>query len=110
LNKYTNEKLQSKNIFSLKEKARLFQNLNNNFSKSYKRFEKFFFRKMLSDYEWKAIKTIAYTPGEAANVLFSELKKAILDKKPNYKYNPNIDWEWEIITPERTYKSNETSS
>ena len=46
LNKYTNEKLQSKNIFSLKEKARLFQNLHNNFSKSYKRFEKFFFRKI----------------------------------------------------------------
>jgi len=72
--------------------------------------KKFFFRKMLSNYEWKAIKTIAYTPEEAAKVLFSELKKAILDKKPNYKYNPNIDWEWEIITPERTYKSNETSS
>ena len=46
LNKYTNEKLQSKNIFSLKEKARLFQNLNNNFSKSYKRFNNFFFRKI----------------------------------------------------------------
>ena len=71
--------------------------------------EKFFFRKTLSNHEWKAIKTITYTPEEAAKVLFSELKKAILDKKPNYKYNPNIDLEWEIITPEITYKSNETS-
>ena len=65
--------------------------------------EKFFFRKMLSNYEWKAIKTIAHTPEEAVKILCSEFKKVFLDKKPNYKYNPNIDWEWEIITPEKTY-------
>ena len=65
--------------------------------------KKFFFRKTLSNYEWKAIKTIAYTPEEAVKALCSELKKVILDKKPNYKYNPNIDLEWELITPEKTY-------
>lgn len=65
--------------------------------------KKFFVRKELTNQEWEAIKTIAYTPEDAALILYRELKKAYLDKKPNYRYDPNIDWDWEIITPEETY-------
>lgn len=65
--------------------------------------KKFFVRKELTSREWEAIKTIAYTPEDAALVLYRELKKAYLDKKPNYRYDPNIDWDWEIVTPEETY-------
>ena len=65
--------------------------------------KKFFVRKELTNQEWEAIKTIAYTPEDAALILYRELKKAYLNKKPNYRYDPNIDWDWEIITPEETY-------
>jgi len=65
--------------------------------------KKFFFRKMLSNSEWEAIKTIAHTPDDAAKILYEEIKKYYYDKKPNYKYDPNIDWTWELITPVKTY-------
>ena len=65
--------------------------------------KKFFVRKELTSQEWEAIKTIAYTPDDAALVLYRELKKVYCNAKPNYKYDPNIDWDWEIITPEKTY-------
>jgi hypothetical protein len=65
--------------------------------------KKFFVRKELTNQEWETIKTITYTPDDAALVLYRELKKVYYDAKPNYKYDPNIDWDWEIITPEKTY-------
>lgn len=65
--------------------------------------KKFFLRKTLSNTEWEAMKTIAHTPDEAAKILYDEIKKLVRKEMPNYQYDPNLDWEWELITPEKTY-------
>ena len=49
------------------------------------------------------MKTIAHTPDEAAKILYEEIKKLVRKELPNYQYDPNLDWEWELITPEKTY-------
>lgn len=59
--------------------------------------------------KWSSVYTVetlgditAYN-NDAAKILYEEIKKYYYDKKPNYKYDPNIDWTWELITPVKTY-------
>ena len=61
------------------------------------------FRKILTEVEWKSIKSMGRTPEDSVLVLYRELKNTFFSEHPNYKYDPNIDWYWEIETPDKTY-------
>jgi hypothetical protein len=70
---------------------------------------------MVSELEYEPLKNIFNAEnGELANKLAEVLKKAYAfryskSREKHYDVN-DIDFEWEIITPDRKYKSNEASS
>lgn len=73
------------------------------------------FHYSVSEYEYDALKNMFCAEnGKLANMLANELKKAHAfryseSRKRHYDVN-DIDFEWEVITPTGTFKSNETSS
>jgi hypothetical protein len=73
------------------------------------------FQYSVSEYEYDALKNIFCAEnGKLANILAEELKKAYAfryseSREKNYDIN-DIDFEWEVITPVGTFKSDETSS
>jgi hypothetical protein len=73
------------------------------------------FQYSVSEYEYDALKNLFYAENrELANKLAEELKKAYAfrysESRENHYDVSDIDFEWEVITPDRRYKSNETSS
>ena len=76
---------------------------------------KLHFRYSISEYEYDALGNMFCAEnGELANKLAEELKKAYAfryseSRERHYDVN-DIDFEWEVITPTGTFKSNETSS
>ena len=77
--------------------------------------KKLFFRQIFNNTECDALGRIFHCNGsELMNVLTNHIKKNYISERnrfseKNYSID-DFDWEWEIITPERTYKSNETSN
>ena len=73
------------------------------------------FQYSVSEYEYDALKNLFYAENrELANKLAEELKKAYAfrysESCENHYDVSDIDFEWEVITPDRRYKSNETSN
>lgn len=69
----------------------------------------------ITELEYEALNSAFRVNGEELIETFVRLlKRSYINKyagKDSYKYGINdFNWEWEVITPERTYKSNETSS
>jgi hypothetical protein len=77
--------------------------------------EKVCFSHEFTQRDYELLGTLFNARGEElVNALLSQLKNSYTNvkskfNKKNYKID-DFNWEWEIITPERTYKSNETSS
>jgi hypothetical protein len=69
----------------------------------------------VTDLEYEALNRAFNVNGEELIEIFvRHLKRSYINEyagKNSYKYNINdFNWEWEIITPNGTYKSNETGS
>ena len=72
-------------------------------------------RYRITEHEYEALNSVFRVNGEELIETFVRLlKRNYINEyagKDSYKYSINdFTWEWELITPERTYKSNETSS
>lgn len=76
---------------------------------------KIHFQQIIDNLQYNALSSIFTAYGKnLVDILVNELKMGYAnriseDKGLKYEIS-DIDWEWTIITPERTYKSNETSS
>ena len=69
----------------------------------------------MTEPEYEALNSVFRVDGEELIETFVRLlKRSYINEhagKDFYKYSINdFNWEWEVITPERIYKSNETSS
>ena len=69
----------------------------------------------ITNLEYEALGNAFRVSGEElVDTFVRHLKRSYINEyagKDSYKYSINdFDWEWEVITPEGTYKSNETSS
>ena len=89
------------------------------------KFEKYDYTKVLkrkinihyrvTNLEYEALGNVFRVSGEELVETFvKHLKRSYINEyagEDSYKYNINdFNWEWEVITPEGTYKSNEASS
>ena len=77
--------------------------------------KKFHLRQVLGRTHYQALGNIFHCYGrDLAETLVGHLKESYKNLSENgtkiSDYDVSCDWEWEIITPEGTYKSNETSS
>lgn len=76
---------------------------------------KIHFQEIINDLQYSYLGNIFSCSGrDLVNILVNELKrgyanKISYDKDINYSVN-DIDFEWTVITPDGTYRSNETSS
>ena len=76
---------------------------------------KWHIRHILTNREYEALTNVFTCDGEKLiDILVKHLKRSYINEyagEDSYKYSINdFDWEWEIITPNKTYRSNETSS
>lgn len=89
------------------------------------KFEKYDYTKVLkrkinihyrvTELEYQALNSVFRVNGkELMDTFVRHLKRSYINEyagKDSYKYSINdFNWEWEVITPEGTYKSNDTSS
>lgn len=77
--------------------------------------KKFYFQRVLTQHEHESLGTVFNCSGkELMDMLVANLKDSYvfnisMNEKKDYKID-DFDWEWKIITPEGTYRSNEASS
>ena len=69
-----------------------------------------YYARRLTEQEWDILKNISYTKEGAIQILINEVRQEMIYHYPSLTYDPNFDFRWKIETPEKTYRSNETSS
>ena len=72
--------------------------------------QRVFCRHVCSFHEWEGLKSCCFNANDAATVLMEALKRETIYVNPQYSFDPNFCYEWEVITPEKSFNFYETSS
>ena len=72
--------------------------------------KKWFLKTTLSNHEFNSLVTLSTVSGkDASKMLTNVLKKSLSkDFKKKINYDPNFEFEWEIVTPINTFKFDES--